>query len=289
MMTIGFLARISTTNLRHCELLLGRERQLGLRVGPDRAIDVKPGVHHAHLDQPVEPLFAEQVEVRLAEAGADAGHHLVLQAVLQALHRLAEHARAAAALVADDLVPFDADQRRDVAELAELLGDFVGDEVAVGEDLKVAVAVAAEDFQHLRVHERLAAEDAEERVAHRLGFGDQPVHRRRLDLRLLGRHIDPAALAAEVAAVDDRDVEERRKELAPLEPRLVLLHRAHALEAEIPGQLPEQPLVGFQQQAFGEAEVHRQLSFRCATNCWHCNDSIIAEFEAVAVGIRGSD
>ena len=83
---------------------------------------------------------------------------------------LAEHALAAAALVADDLVPFDADERRDVAELAELLRHFVGDEVAVGEDLEVAIAVAAEDLQDLRVHERLAAEDAEERVAHRLGF-----------------------------------------------------------------------------------------------------------------------
>ena len=68
--------------------------------------------------------------------------HLVLQAVLQALHRLAETRRPAAALVADDLVPFDADQRRDVAELAQLSRDFVGDEVAVGEDLEVAIADA---------------------------------------------------------------------------------------------------------------------------------------------------
>ena len=120
MMTIGFLARISTTNLRHSQLLLGRQAQFRLRVRAHRAVDVEPGVHHAHLDQPVEPLLAEQVDVRLAEAGADAGEHLVLQAVLQALHRLAEHAVPAAALVADDLVPFDADQRRDVAELAQL-------------------------------------------------------------------------------------------------------------------------------------------------------------------------
>ena len=41
---------------------------------------------HPHVDQPVEPLLGQQVvDVRLAEAGADAGQHLVLQAVLQAV------------------------------------------------------------------------------------------------------------------------------------------------------------------------------------------------------------
>ena len=63
---------------------------------------------------------------------------------------------------------------------------------------------------------------------------------------MLGGHIDPAALAAEVAAIDDRDVQERRKDLAALEPAFVLLDGEHALEAHVPGELPEQPLVGFE-------------------------------------------
>ena len=44
--------------------------------------------------------------------------------------------------------------------------DLVGDELAVGEDLEVAVGVRCEHVEQLRVHERLAAEDAEEAVAH---------------------------------------------------------------------------------------------------------------------------
>src|SRR5207253_1888333 len=134
------------------------------------AIDVKPRVHHTHVDQPVEPFFTEQIEIGLAKARADTGHDFVLQAVLQPLHRLAEHALAAAALVADDLISFDADQRRDVAELAKLPRDFVGNEMAIREDLEIAIAVIAENLQDFGMHERLAAEDAEERIAHRLRF-----------------------------------------------------------------------------------------------------------------------
>src|SRR4029078_8407572 len=157
-----------------------------------------------------------------------------------ALHRLAEYSTASAALVADNLVPLDTDQRRHVAEVAELACNFVRDEMAVGEDLQVTVAMGAEDFQNLRVHERLAAENAEERVAHRLRFADETVHCCRLNAGLLGRHIDPASLTAHVAHIDDRDVEKRREEFAALEPRFVPLHGADAFAPEIPRQLPQQ-------------------------------------------------
>ena len=83
---------------------------------------------------------------------------------------LLQHAGPAAALVADDLVALDADERRDVAELAHPFGRLVGDELAVGEDLEVAIGMLGEHVEQLRVHERLAADDAEEDVAHLLGF-----------------------------------------------------------------------------------------------------------------------
>ena len=54
---------------------------------------------------------------------------------------------ASAALVANDFISFDADQRRDIATAAKLLGDFVRNEVAVGEDLEVAIAMLGKDFQ----------------------------------------------------------------------------------------------------------------------------------------------
>jgi hypothetical protein len=62
--------------------------------------------------------------------------------------------------------------------------------------------VLGQDVEQLGVHEGLAAENAEEGVAHLLGFADHAVHRRRVDGLLLGRHIDPASLAAEIATVD---------------------------------------------------------------------------------------
>ena len=45
-------------------------------------------------------------------------------------------------------------------------GHLVGDELAVGEDLEVAIGMRGQDVEQVRVHERLAAEDAEEAVAH---------------------------------------------------------------------------------------------------------------------------
>ena len=63
-----------------------------------------------------------------------------------------------------------------------------------------------------------------------LRFADQLVERVGLDGLLLHAHIDPAPLAAEVAGVDDRDVEERREELPALHPALVLVDRERALE-----------------------------------------------------------
>src|SRR5262249_6881587 len=89
-----------------------------------------------------------------------------------------------------------------------------------------------------------------------LRLGDQFVHRLRRDGLLLGGHIDPATLAAQVAAIDDRDIQERRKNLAPLQPALVLLDREHPLPAHIPGQLPEKALIGFEEHALGQLEQH---------------------------------
>ena len=239
------------------QLLLAGERQFRLRVRAHRAIDVEPRIHHAHFNEAVEPSFVDEiVNVRLANARADTRQHLVLEAVLQALHRLGEDIRTAAPFVADDLGPLDADERRDVAELSQFGGDLVGDEVAVREDLEVAVGMRCENLQQLRVHERLAADDAEEAVASLLGLGEQPVHRVEVDRLLLRGHIDPTALTAQVATVDDRDVDERRKELAPLHPAFESLNGQHPLEAKVVGELPQQALVSFEEEAFGHAKIH---------------------------------
>ena len=155
------------------------------------------------------------VDVRLAQAGADAGEDACAsRQFCDALHRLARarpsRPRRSSLTIS---VPSTLISGVTLPSCRSRLARFVGDEVAVGEDLEVAVRVLGEHVEQLRVHERLAADDAEEDVAHLLRFADQLVERVGLDRLLLGGHIDPAALAAQVAAVDDRDVEKRRKEL----------------------------------------------------------------------------
>src|SRR5262245_40850252 len=82
------------------KLLLRRERELRVGLRPHRAVNVEPSIHHPHVDEPVNPLFRQQVvDVSLAEARADPGKDLVLEAIADACHRLVEDALSAAALV----------------------------------------------------------------------------------------------------------------------------------------------------------------------------------------------
>jgi len=226
-------------------------------VRPHGPIDVEPGVHHAHLDQAIDPFLRHQVvDVGLADAGADAGKEPVVEAILQAFHGLAEHPAPAAALVADDLVALHADQRRHVAQPAHLASAGVGDKLAVGEDLEIAVGMLGQHVEKVGMHERLAADNAKEDIAHLLRFAQQLVHGLGLDNLLLGGHVHPAALAAQIAAINNRDVQEGRKDLAFFQALLVLFHREHALDAHVPEQLPQQPFIRFQQQTTGQLQKH---------------------------------
>ena len=182
----------------------------------------------------------------MTKTRADARHDFVVETVLQSSHRGREYTRFAAALIADNFGPLNADQRSHVAAFPKALGDLIGNKVSVGEDLKVNVRMRFENFEQLFVHERLAAQQAEKRVAHFLGRRDHPVHRFDIDLVLLGGNVNPATGAAEVAGVDDRDVEVGGKELPVAKPAFVLLNASPAFEAHVPAELPEQTLVCFQ-------------------------------------------
>ena len=107
------------------------------------------------------------------------------------------------------------------------------------------------------MHEWLAADDAEEDIAHLLAFANELVEGLRLDNLLLSGHVHPAALTAKITTVDDRDVKKRWEDFASLEPLLVFLDGASSLPAHIPGQFPQRPLIGLDQKAFGELEVHQ--------------------------------
>src|SRR5262249_44169789 len=156
--------------------------------------------------------------------------------------------------VTNDLSPLDADERRYVAQPAQLLGYLVGDKLAVGKHLKVAVRMLGQHLQKLGMHERFTADDAEEDVAHLLSFVHHFGERWRTDGLLLGGDINPATLAAQITAIDDRDVEEGWKDFAAFEPGLVPFDREHPFPAHVPGQLPEGPLVGFKQESLEHAQ-----------------------------------
>ena len=168
--------------------------------------------------------------------------------MFQPAHRSVEHVLLAAALIAGDFTAFDADQRRGVAQLAQAGRGLLRDELAVGEKLKVTVGVSGEQIEQLRVHERFAAEDAEERVPVPFGVGDGAIERVQVNGVLL-LHIHPAALATEVARVDDGKIEERGEVFAALDAPLELLDRQHPLHAEVPGELPQATLVGCAENA----------------------------------------
>ena len=186
----------------------------------------------------------------------DADEAIAVLAVLQAAQGAGQNVGLAAALVADDLGAFDADERGDVPELAHGGGGLFGDHLAIREDLEVGVRVHREEVEELRVHEGLAAEDAEEGVPMPLGVVHDLVQL--VEVQRLARFIDidPAALAAEVAGVQDGDVEEGREELALLHALLVQHHRTRPLVAEIPADLRQAKRIDGAQDAGGEGEEH---------------------------------
>ncbi len=108
------------------------------------------------------------------------------------------------------------------------------------------------------MHERLAAEDTKEGIPHRLGLVDSAIERFDIYFSLLGSHIDPTALAAQIATVDNRYIEERREELAAFESSLMFLNTAQSLPTRLVGKLPQQTFVGLPEQPFGHAKVHRK-------------------------------
>src|SRR3989449_2091220 len=246
--------------LADADELVRAQSKLRIHLRSDWPVSVIPDVVHAALDEFLQPLFGQQlVHIRLADAGGHSGKKPGTETMFQPAHRFVEHVLLAAALITRDFTAFDADQGRGVAQFAQAIRDFLRDELAVGEKLKVTVGVRGEQVEQLRVHERFAAEDAEERVPVPFGVGDGAIERVQVDGVLL-LHIHPAALATEVARVDDGKIEERGEVFAALDAPLELLDRQHPLHAEVPDKLPQATLVGRAQDAAGKSGQHSILA-----------------------------
>ena len=225
-----------------------------------------PDVVHPAGDQFVQPRLGKQfVHVCLANAGGHTGQQPRLNTVIEAAQCAAEHVLAPAALVAGDLTSLDADERCDVAYTPQLSGHFLRDHLTVGEDLEIAVRMSPKKIEQLRMEKRFTAQHAEEAVTVFFRVPDELAQI--IDIDHLARRldIDPAALAAQVATVDDREIEKRREILAALKPAFEALDREHSLHPEVPDELPEQTLVGGAQNACTQPE-HRahQLTAACA-------------------------
>src|SRR5207247_2011202 len=139
----------------------------------------------------------------------------------QAAQRFVKNILFATAFVADNFAPFDTDERSDIAKAAQFGRDFIRDELAIGEYLKIAVGVCGENLEQLRMHERLAAQNAEKGIACApFRIIDHVVECGEID-HLAGRlDIDPAALAAKVAAIDDGEIDKRREIFAAFDAAL---------------------------------------------------------------------
>src|SRR5258708_36541285 len=91
---------------------------MGGGFGTDQAKGMKPRVVNSHLDQLTEPVFRNQLDIGLADTRRYADNQLVAAAILQTRQGLAVHVQTTAALVADNFVAFNTDQRRNVAQLS---------------------------------------------------------------------------------------------------------------------------------------------------------------------------
>ncbi len=237
--------------------LFGPEGELGIHVGANGAIGVIPDVVDPLFDQLTEPGFGQQfLDIRLAYAGGHTGEQTRTQRGFQAPQRTFEDVYIAAAFVADDLVPLDGDEWCGIADFRQTRGDFVGDALAVGEDLKIAVGVVGENVEQTGVEEGLSAENAEESVP--LGFGvvDESVHLLGGDLMCVSGDVDPTTLAAQIAAVEDRDVEEGRKELAFLQTLFEPFDAEDAFHPKVPQELSDATRRRGAQDAESEIREH---------------------------------
>ncbi len=194
------------------------------------------------------------MEVAAADASAHAGEQTGFQSVAQTLQSLAQDTGPSSADVGDALGPLHRNQRGDVAQLIHAAGALRRQEVAIGENLEVAIGVLREHVEEVGMHERFAPDNAEKHIPHRSGFTDEAVEHLWTHRLLPGGDIDPAALTAEIAAVDHGNVQKGREELPPAQAQLMPVDRQRSLETHQIQQAQEQSFVGFPQEAAYQAK-----------------------------------
>ncbi len=195
------------------------------------------------IDQLAEPFFAYEVKVCFADTRCNTDDQFVFHTILNALEGLVENVFSTPALIADQVGSFDADQRGGIADLSQPSCDFVRNQLPVGEDLEVAVAVGFENIEKVRMHEGFATEDTEVTVAVGFGVSNQSVQVIFADHLSRRSDIDPAALATELATVDDGDEQEWWEVDSLFESLLELLNGTHSFVSEVVSELPKESFI----------------------------------------------
>ena len=86
-------------------------------------------------------IFAYEVKVCFADTRCNTDDQFVFHTILNALEGLVENVFSTPALIADQVGSFDADQRGGIADLSQPSCDFLRNQLPVGENLEVTVAV----------------------------------------------------------------------------------------------------------------------------------------------------
>ena len=226
-------------------------------LGPDRAVGMIPSVVHPEIDQLPQPaLREEQVDVALADARGDTGHDLFIQAVPETAHGPFVNVLVAPSLIRNRRIPLDADQGGGITNLTEHLRFLRGDELPIGEDLKKAVRMLRQEVEDVRVQKGFTPQDTKEAVSVLPSIIDDAVQAIEIDLDLRFVDVHPATLAPQVAAIEDRDVKERREVNALPHPTFEEFHGGDAFEPEVPSELAQNLRIDAREHPSGEFSQH---------------------------------
>jgi hypothetical protein len=138
--------------------LLGCERLFGMRGFPHGTIDVVPKIGGSFTCHPLDVLTGDElVVISLADAGCHPEDESCFAAGTYASEGALIDFVALTAAVALFFQTFYADEGSDITCPTELLGNIVGEEGAIGEELEVAVAVVQEKVNESLVEKGFAS------------------------------------------------------------------------------------------------------------------------------------
>ena len=193
------------------------QRIFVVRIASTGSVDVMPHVVHAFFDKEIQIIGADQfTEIALGDTCRDAGEESCSDARAQPRQRSGKHIVPSTPEAGFRLKALDADERGDIAQLCQPDGDFVGQRRTVGEELEIGLGMGFEEGEKIRVKERLAAENPEERRTVFPCAGNDPVQLRpREGMGRIGRG-HPTTPAPQVAAARDGEHQKGGEKGLPL-------------------------------------------------------------------------